>query len=168
VIERDLTLKIGDTLPAGTFLKAEETGPAFVDAGEVFAGKRVALFGLPGAYTGTCSTLHVPSFIRVAPALRDKGVDAIVCISVNDPFVMAHWGETTGGTAAGITFLADSDGSFTKAIGMDYTVPQSGFFGRCKRFSAFVEDGVVKQMNIEQQRGVCEMSAGETLLDQIA
>ncbi len=129
-------------------------------------GRKVAIFGLPGAYTGTCSTAHVPSFIRTAKGFAEKGVDEIICVSVNDPFVMKAWGEVTGATAAGITMLGDADASFTKAIGMTFDVPPLGFFARSKRYSALVEDGVVTQFNPETGPG-CEISAGEHLLSQL-
>lgn len=163
-----MTIEIGTPLPAATFLKVGESDVETVASAALFGGRTVAFFGLPGAYTGTCSTLHVPSFMRVAPALRAKGVDEIVCMAVNDPFVMKIWGDTTGGIAAGITFLADAESAFTKAIGLQFTVQATGLINRCKRFSALVVDGVVTQLNIEEERGVCNLTAGETLLDQIA
>jgi len=129
-------------------------------------GRKVVIFGLPGAYTGTCSTAHVPSFMRTAKAFADKGVDEIICVSVNDPFVMKAWGEATGATAAGITMLADSDASFTKALDLTFDLPQFGFFARSKRYSLLAEDGVVTRFNPEAGPG-CEISAGEHLLSQI-
>ncbi|UPH72332.1 peroxiredoxin [Abyssibius alkaniclasticus] len=163
-----MTIQPGDKLPSATFLQIGAAGPEPVASADVFKGKRVALFGLPGAYTGTCSTLHVPSFMRVAPALRDAGVDAIVCVSVNDPFVMKAWGEATGGADAGLTFLADADGGFIKSIGLDFTAPPSGLIGRSQRFAALVDDGEVKILNVEPSAGECNLSAGETLLAQMA
>ena len=162
-----MTVQTGDLLPQATFLQMGDGGVATVDSQNLFQGRRVALFGLPGAYTGTCSTLHVPSFIRVAPALRDKGIDAIVCISVNDPYVMKQWAADTGGSDAGITFLADAEGAFTKAIGMEFTAQATGLIGRCRRFSALVEDGRVTILNIEPKGGQCNLTAGETLREQI-
>ena len=155
----------GDTLPQGTLLQMTQDGPAAVDLAQYATG-RVAIFALPGAYTGTCSTQHVPSFIRTADQFRAKGVDRIVCVSVNDPFVMGAWAASTGADKAGLTFLGDADGSFTKAIGLDFDVPQSGFFGRSKRYSLLAEDGVVTRYNPETGRG-CEISAGEHLLEQL-
>lgn len=163
-----MTLQTGETLPEAIFLQIGADGPEPVASADVFNGRRVALFGLPGAFTSTCSTLHVPSFIRVAPALREQGVDAIVCVSVNDPYVMKAWGDASGGNASGLTFLADADGAFTKAIGLEFTVPPKGLLGRCKRFSALVENGVVKIMNLEPAGGECNMTAGETLLEQLS
>lgn len=161
-----MTLSTGDRLPAATFLEMGADGVSEIPSAEVFSGKKVALFALPGAYTGVCSTQHMPSFVRVADRMRAKGVDAIVCVAVNDPFVLQAWGEATGGAAAGIRVLADASGAFTKAVGQSFDLPSKGFFGRSKRYSALVEDGVVKVVNLEAGPG-CEVSAGETLLAQI-
>jgi peroxiredoxin len=126
-------------------------------------GRKVVVFGLPGAYTGPCSTIHLPSFIRTAAEFAKKGVAEIICIAVNDPFVLKAWGEATGATAAGITLLGDADGSFTKALKMDFTAPPLGLLGRSNRYAAVLDDGVVTQVNIDKP-GVCEMSTGEALL----
>ena len=119
----------GDTLPQGTLLQMTQDGPAAVDMAQYATG-RVAIFALPGAYTGICSTQHVPSFIRTADQFRAKGVDRIVCVSVNDPFVMGAWAKDTGAEAAGLTFLSDADGAFTEAMGMSFDAPPAGLFGR--------------------------------------
>ncbi len=161
-----MTIEVGTKLPEATLLRSGENGVEGVKLSETLKGRKVVIFGLPGAYTGTCSTAHVPSFIRTAKGFADKGVDEIICVSVNDPFVMKAWGEATGATAAGITMLADADGAFTRAIGLDFDVPQSGFFGRSKRYSLLAEDGVITRSNPETGRG-CEISAGEYLLAQL-
>ena len=124
----------------------------------------MALFAVPGAYTGVCSTRHVPSFIRVADALRAKGVDEIVCVAVNDPHVMLAWGDATGARAAGIRMLADAGSEFTGALGMAYDNPAAGMFARSRRYAMLVEDGVVRILNVEASPGQCEASAGEALL----
>jgi len=160
-----MAISVGDTLPEATLLQIGNEGPEPVELGPKLTGRKVVLFGLPGAYTGTCSTAHVPSFIRTKGDFDAKGVDEIICVSVNDPFVMKAWGEATGATEAGLTFLGDADGSFTKAIGMDFTAPPAGLHGRSKRFAMLVEDGVVKVLNEEASPGTCEISSGETLLD---
>ena len=161
-----MTLTVGEKLPAATLLKIGANGPEQVKLADVLAGRKVVIFGLPGAYTGTCTTAHVPSFIRTKAGFDDKGVDEIVCMSVNDPFVMKAWGEATGATAAGITMLADADSSFSKAVGQTFDVPHLGFFARSKRYSLLAEDGVVTQFNPEVGPG-CEISAGEHLLSQL-
>lgn len=162
-----MTISIGDTLPEGTMLVMGSEGPSSVELGEKMKGRKVVIFGLPGAFTGTCSTAHVPSFIRTKDALMEKGVDEVICVSVNDPFVMAAWAKDTGADAAGLTMLGDADGAWTAAIGMDFTAPPVGFFGRSKRYTLVAEDGVVIQLNIDENPGVCELSAGETVLEQL-
>jgi peroxiredoxin len=161
-----MTIAVGAKLPDATLLKMGDNGAEAVKLSERLKGRKVVIFGLPGAYTGTCSTAHVPSFIRTAKGFAEKGVDEIICVAVNDPFVMKAWGETTGATAAGLTFLGDADASFTKAIGMTFDVPHLGFFDRSKRYSVLVEDGVVTKFNPETGTG-CEISAGEHLLSQL-
>jgi peroxiredoxin len=161
-----MTIAIGSRLPEATLLTMGENGAEVVTLSDRLKGRKVVIFGLPGAYTGTCSTAHVPSFMRTAGKFADKGVDEILCVSVNDPFVMKAWGEATGATATGITMLGDADASFTKAIGLTFDVPHLGFFARSKRYSLLAEDGVVTQFNPETGPG-CEISAGEHLLSQL-
>jgi peroxiredoxin len=164
--DQDMTIAVGTRLPEATLLKMGDNGAEGVKLGDKLKGRKVVIFGLPGAYTGTCSTAHVPSFIRTAKKFAEKGVDEIICVAVNDPFVMKAWGEATGATAAGITLLGDSDAAFSKAIGMTFDVPHLGFYARSKRYSALVEDGVVTRFNPETGSG-CEISAGEHLLSQL-
>lgn len=161
-----MTIAEGSKLPEATLLQMGEAGAETVSLADKLKGRKVVIFGLPGAYTGTCSTAHVPSFIRTRNQLAEKGVDEVICIAVNDPFVMKAWGETTGATAAGITMLGDADASFTRAIGMTFDVPQLGFFARSKRYSLLAQDGVVTRFNPETGPG-CEVSAGEHLLSQL-
>ncbi|WP_128513892.1 peroxiredoxin [Tabrizicola thermarum] len=161
-----MTIAEGMSLPDATLLRMGDTGAEAVRLSDRLKGRKVVIFGLPGAYTGTCSTAHVPSFIRTAKQFAEKGVDEIICIAVNDPFVMKAWGEATGATAAGITMLGDADASFTRAIGMTFDVPQLGFFNRSKRYSLLAENGVVTKFNPETGTG-CEISAGEHLLSQL-
>lgn len=156
----------GSKLPDATLLRMGSEGPEAVSLAAKLKGRKVVIFGLPGAFTGTCSTAHVPSFIRTATKFVEKGVDEIVCIAVNDPHVMKAWGEVTGATSVGITMLGDADASFTKAIGMAFDAPGAGFFSRSKRYSLLAEDGVVTRFNPEVERG-CDVSGGEHLLSQI-
>ena len=153
----------GDTLPQGTLLQMTQDGPAAVDMAQYATG-RVAIFALPGAYTGICSTQHVPSFIRTADQFRAKGVDRIVCVSVNDPFVMGAWAKDTGAEAAGLTFLSDADGAFTEAMGMSFDAPAAGMFGRSKRYAMLVENGTITALEVEESPGQCSISGGESLL----
>jgi peroxiredoxin len=159
-----MTISVGDTLPDATLLIFGANGPEAVKMSDKLKGRKVAIFGLPGAYTGTCTSAHVPSFIRTKPEFDAKGVDEIICVSVNDPFVMAAWGKDTGATDAGITMLGDAGAEFTKAIGLNWTAEPAGFYDRSRRYAMYAEDGVVKVLNIEEGPGVCEVSAGETLL----
>lgn len=162
-----MTISTGDTLPDATLLRIGDAGPEGVNLSEKLKGRRVVIFGLPGAFTGTCTTAHVPSFMRTRDQFVAKGVDEVICISVNDPWVMKAWGEATGAEDAGITMLGDAESTFTKAIGMNFSAGAAGFVDRSMRYSLYAQDGVVKIFNPEPGRGVCEISAGETLLDQI-
>lgn len=162
-----MTISQGDTLPDATLYQMGAEGPEAVALSSLTKGRKVVIFALPGAYTGTCTTAHVPSFIRTRDQFAAKGVDDVICISVNDPFVMGAWGDSTGATHAGIKMLGDSAAEFTKAIGMDFTAPPAGLIDRSKRFSMLVDDGVVAILNEEGSPGECEISAGETLLDQM-
>ncbi|WP_317055980.1 peroxiredoxin [Roseovarius rhodophyticola] len=160
-----MTLSTGDKLPEASLLQLGADGPEAVSLSEKTNGRKVVIFAVPGAYTPTCHSAHVPSFIRTKDALAAKGVDEIICVSVNDPFTMKAWGEATGATKAGITMLSDADSSFTKAIGMNFDAPPAGLFGRSLRYAMVVEDGAVTVLNAEESPGVCETSAGETILD---
>ena len=159
-----MTLKTGDKLPEATLLRVGANGPEAVSLSLVTSGRKVVIFAVPGAYTGVCTTAHVPSFIRTKAAFEAKGVDEVVCISVNDPFVMKAWGEATGAAAAGISMLGDAESAFTSAIGMDFTAPPAGLIKRSARYAMLVEDGVVKVLHKEESPGACEISAGEALL----
>ncbi|WP_430450020.1 peroxiredoxin [Rhodophyticola sp.] len=162
-----MSIAVGDKLPDANLLRMGENGPESVSIGEKLAGRKVILFGLPGAYTGTCTTAHVPSFIRTKDDFEAKGVDEIICVAVNDPFVMQAWGESTGAGAAGLTLLGDAASEFTSAIGMDFDAPPVGFIKRSKRYAMYVEDGVVKVLHVEENPGVCEASGGEAMLAEI-
>jgi cytochrome c peroxidase len=165
--ETSMPIAVGDTLPPATFKKRADGALTDVASADVFAAGRVALFAVPGAYTPTCHVKHMPSFVRNMAALRAKGVDRVVCVSVNDPFVMEAWGEATGATAAGVYLLADADASFTKAIGLDFDGSGAGLGVRSKRYSMLVENGVVKALNVEDSPGEATCSTGEALLDQL-
>lgn len=162
-----MTISVGDKLPDATLLRIGAEGPEQVAIGPLVSGRKVVIFGLPGAFTGTCTSAHLPSFMRNKEAFAQKGVDEIICLSVNDPFVMQAWSDSTGAGEAGITLLGDSAAELTKAIGMDFTAPPAGLIDRSKRYAMLVEDGVVKVLNVEENPGVCETSAGETLLQQV-
>ncbi|OCX65846.1 thiol peroxidase [Thioclava sp. SK-1] len=162
-----MTIQQGDVLPGATLLVLGDEGPTAVSLGDKMKGRKVVIFAVPGAYTGVCTTAHVPSFIRTKDQFAAKGVDEIICVSVNDPFVMAAWGASTGATEAGISMLADPEAAFTTAIGMEFTAPPAGLISRSKRYAMLMEDGVVKVLHQEESPGTCEISAGEGLLDAI-
>ena len=159
-----MTIAAGSKLPDATLLKIGEKGPEQVKLSDLTAGRKVVLFGLPGAFTGTCTSAHVPSFIRTKAGFDAKGVDEIICVAVNDPFVMKAWGASTGATEAGLTFLGDAASEFTKAVGLAFSNPAVGFADRSKRYALYAEDGVVKVLHVEESPGVCEASGGESLL----
>lgn len=153
----------GQRLPQATLLRVGPDGPERVSLADRLAGRKVILFAVPGAFTPTCDSAHMPSFVRTANALRDKGVEEIICVSVNDAHVMRYWGETTGAAGAGITLLADADAAFTQALGLAYDNAAVGMLNRSRRFAMLIEDGVVTRFHLEQP-GVCEVSTGEAML----
>ncbi|KMW60614.1 Antioxidant, AhpC/Tsa family [Candidatus Rhodobacter oscarellae] len=155
-------IAVGDKLPNATLRRVGAEGPEAVEMGALTAGRKVVIFGLPGAFTGTCTTAHVPSFLRNKGAFDAKGVDEIICVSVNDPFVMQAWSESMGAEA--LTLLGDPASEFTKAIGMNWSAEPVGFIDRSKRYALYAEDGVVKVLNVGDAPGECEISAGETML----
>ena len=157
----------GDTLPDAKFGKMGADGPEVVDVNALGAGKKLAIFALPGAFTGTCSSAHVPSFIRTIDQFKAKGVDEVICVSVNDVFVMSEWGKQTGATAAGIHMLSDGDGSFTKAMGRAFSAPPVGLIDRSTRYAMIVEDGKITALQEEENPGVCDVSGGEALLEAV-
>ena len=160
-----MTITVGDKVPAGTLMLADSNGISDITMAERLAGKSVVIFGLPGAYTGTCSTAHVPSFIRTMDKFKAKGVDEIICISVNDVFVMKAWGEATGATAVGIVMASDPDASFTQALGLDFAAGFVRGAPRSLRYALHAVDGVVKVLNVDDNPGACSVSAGEGLLE---
>ncbi len=161
-----MTLEAGQRLPDAQLVAMGEDGPQSVSLSDKLAGRKVVVFALPGAYTGVCSTSHIPSFMRTAEAFAEKGIEEIICISVNDPFVLHAWGESTGAAAAGIAMLGDADGSFTEGLGMAFTAPPVGLYGRSNRYALVVEDGVITHANVDAP-GVCDLSTGESLLEKL-
>ncbi|MCR9126375.1 MAG: peroxiredoxin [Rhodobacteraceae bacterium] len=160
-----MTINTGDTLPEATLVQMGAEGPEPVSITEKAKGRKVVIFAVPGAFTPTCHAAHVPSFIRTKAQFDAKGVDEIICISVNDPFVMKAWGEATGAAEAGITMLADAQSAFTTAIGMNFDAPPVGLMARSRRYAMVVDDGTVSVLQVEEGPGVCEVSAGEAILE---
>ena len=159
-----MTIKVGDTLPAAQFMTMTADGPRPITSDEVFKGKKVALFAVPGAFTPTCSAKHLPGYVEQAAALRAKGIDEIWCVAVNDAFVMGAWGreQQAGGK---VRMLADGSALWTTALGLELDLVQRGMGVRSQRYSALIDDGVVKQLNIEAP-GKFEVSDAATMLAQ--
>ncbi|WGV14774.1 peroxiredoxin [Fuscovulum ytuae] len=162
-----MTISAGQTLPEATLIRMGANGAEQVSISALTKGRKVVIFGVPGAFTPTCHSAHVPSFIRTKDGFAAKGVEDIICVSVNDPFVMKAWGEATGASAAGLSLLADADSSFTKALGLAFDAPPVGLLARSKRYALYAEDGVVKALHLEESPGTCEISGGESLLKAI-
>ena len=159
-----MTIKVGDKLPDVQLTKATEDGPVPVQSGEYFAGQKVALFAVPGAFTPTCSARHLPSYVEKADELKAKGVDKIVGTSVNDAFVMQAWNKAQG--SDDIEMLADGNGAFAEAIGLTMDASGFGMGQRSQRYSMIVEDGVVTELNVEAP-GDYSVSGADTMLQQL-
>ena len=158
-----MAIKVGDKLPTATFTVMGADGPKPVSTEELFKGKTVALFAVPGAFTPTCSQRHLPGFKDKAADLKTKGVDQIACVSVNDVFVMAAWGKDQG-VGGDIAMLADGNGDFTKAIGLELDASRFGMGPRSQRYSMIVKDGVVTSLNVEQG-GEFRVSSADYMLE---
>jgi peroxiredoxin len=161
-----MTIAKGDSLPETTFRFMGPDGIESLSTKDVFAGKKVVLFAVPGAFTPTCHIKHLPGFIEMADEFKRLGVDSVVCVAVNDPFVLAAWEEKSGAKGK-VLFLSDGNAEFTKKIGMDFDGSGIGLGTRSKRYSMFVEDGVVKVLNTEDSPGVAEVSTAEKILEEI-
>ncbi len=159
-----MTIAKGDRIPDVTLVKATEAGPEKVQSGEYFAGKKVALFSVPGAFTPTCSAKHLPGFVENADALRAKGVDEIVATAVNDAFVLGAWNKASG--SPDITMLADGNGEFVEALGLTMDGSGFGMGKRGQRFSAILDDGVITELNVEAP-GDFRVSSAEHMLGQL-
>ena len=161
-----MTIAAGDRLPDATLTQVGANGPEQVALADKLKGRKVVIFGLPGAYTGTCTSAHVPSFMRVRGKLAEKGVDEVICVSVNDAFVMKAWADSQGIEDESIVMLADGNGELTRALGLSMDASGFGMGERSQRYSMLVKDGVVEQLNIEQG-GEFKVSSAEHLLAQL-
>jgi peroxiredoxin len=166
-----MTIQIGERLPAATLAEFIETategcalGPNTFDVAALAQGKTIAVFGLPGAFTPTCSAQHLPGYVKLADALKAKGVDEIWCVSVNDAFVMGAWGREQQATGI-VRMMADGSGVFTKALGLEFDLSAKGMGIRSKRYSMLVRDGVVARMNVESAG--FDLSSAEKMLEQL-
>jgi len=154
-----MTINIGDKLPEATFMTMSEDGPRPITSDEVFKGKRIALFAVPGAFTPTCSAKHLPGFRDQAEALKAKGIDLIACVAVNDVFVMKAWGESQQADGK-VLMLADGNGDFTRKLGLEMDASKFGMGSRSQRYSMVVNDGRVESLNVEQP-GQFEVSSAD-------
>ena len=159
-----MTLKAGDSIPAATLATMTEAGPKPLTTDEIFKGKKVVLFAVPGAFTPLCSGQHLPGYVKLAKEIKAKGVDTIACVSVNDVFVVGAWGKSQG--ADEILLLADGNAAFTKAMGLELDGTPMNLGIRSQRYAMIVDDGVVRSLNIEEGPGA-EKSGAKTMLEQL-
>lgn len=160
-----MTIKAGDKVPSATLMEMKGGAPQPIKTDDLLAGKKVVLFAVPGAFTPTCSAKHLPGFVQKADEIKKKGVDVIACMSVNDAFVMGAWGENQG-TGNKVMMLADGNGDFTRALGLELDGTKFGMGQRSQRFSMLVENGVVKKLNVEEG-GAFSVSSAEHMLQQL-
>jgi peroxiredoxin len=160
-----MTIKTGDKVPQGKFAVMSAEGPGSISSDELFGGKKVVLFAVPGAFTPTCSLKHLPGFAKEAAAIKAKGVDTVACMAVNDVFVMAAWGKSLVPDGS-VMMLADGNGEYTKAMGLELDATGFGMGLRSKRFSMIVDNGRVQQLNIEPA-GQFGLSSADTILEQL-
>ena len=160
-----MTIKVGDRIPSVTLTTPTADGPQAISTDQIFKGKKVALFALPGAFTPTCSAKHLPGFKQLAGEIKGKGVDVIACLSVNDAFVMRAWAEDQA-VGDDIAMLADGGAAFTDAVGLAFDASRFGMGKRSQRYSMIVDDGVVKELNVEEG-GEFRVSAADYLLAQL-
>jgi len=160
-----MSVKAGDRVPQGSFLRMTPEGPAPITTDEVFKGKKVVLFSVPGAFTPTCSNKHLPGFVEQYEAFKAKGVDAVACMAVNDVFVLDAWAKAKGAKDK-VLMLADGNGDYARALGLEMDASKFGMGMRSKRFSMIVEDGVIKELNVEAP-GEFKVSAAEATVCQL-
>lgn len=160
-----MTIKAGETMPAGKLTQVTKDGPQKIDAADFFKGKKVVLFSVPGAFTPTCDAKHLPGFVEKAAALKEKGIDTIACIAVNDAFVMKAWGKSQN-VDGKVEMLADGNADYTRALGLDFDGSGFGMGTRGQRFSLLVDNGVVRQVNVEE-KGEFRVSSAEYVLGQL-
>jgi peroxiredoxin len=160
-----MTIQVGERIPAATLKHMSKDGPANVSTGDLFSGKSVVLFSVPGAFTPTCHAKHLPGFVQQQSALRAKGVDTVACLAVNDVFVMDAWGKASG-AGEGLLMLADGNAEFTRALGLELDATGFGMGIRGKRFALVAKDGVVTHLNVEAA-GEFRVSTAEYVLGQL-
>jgi peroxiredoxin len=162
---REMTIKVGDKVPSATLMQMKDGSPQPVKTDDLFGGKKVVVFALPGAFTPTCSAKHLPGFVQHAADFKAKGIDAVACVSVNDAFVMGAWGDNQN-AGDKVMMLADGNGDFTHALGLEMDASRFGMGKRSQRFSMLVDDGIVKELNVEEP-GAFAVSSAEHMLGQV-
>ncbi|MCY4305140.1 MAG: peroxiredoxin [Aestuariivita sp.] len=162
-----MTICPGNLLPEATLMAIGENGPEPVSLAEKTKDRKIVLFGLPGAYTSTCTATHLPSIIRNIDKFKTKGVDEVICVSVNDPFVVKAWAESTGAEDAGITMVSDPSSAFTKSLDLAFNKPEIGFFNRSKRYAMLVENNKILLFHLEKEVSICDITGAEKLLKEI-
>jgi peroxiredoxin len=160
-----MTIKVGDKLPKAEFTTMTADGQQKLSTDAIFSGRKVVLFAVPGAFTPTCSMNHLPGFVQNVAAIKAKGIDTVACVAVNDVFVMDAWGKASGANG-NIMMLADGNGDFARALGLEFDLTQAGLGKRSKRYSMIVDNGVVKALNVEDKPGV-NVSGADTVLTQL-
>ena len=160
-----MTISKGDQIPDATLFSAQGEAGNTINLREKAAGRKLLIFGVPGAFTGTCSNEHVPDFLANYEAIQSRGVDEVICLAVNDPFVLSAWADATGLKNSGITLLGDCDGSFVRAAGLAFDAPDLGLKDRAKRFIMLVDDGIVEVLKVESNPGECRLTRGSEALD---
>ena len=158
-----MAIKVGDKVPSGTLGVMKPEGPGSISTDDLFNGKTVVLFSVPGAFTPTCSKTHLPGFVQNASAIKSKGIDTIACMAVNDIFVMDAWGKNAGADGK-VMMLADGNATYTKALGLDLDASGFGMGTRGQRFAMVVKNGVVQKLQVEPSAGQCTISGGESIL----
>lgn len=159
-----MTISVGNELPNATLIKMGADGPESVELASLTKGKTVLIFAVPGAFTPTCTNSHLPGYVNNAEAFYAKGVDAIYCVCVNDPFVAQAWGDMIGAEDKKITVFSDAASEFTKALGVDFDAPPAGLYGRSKRYALIAKDNKVTNFELEENPGVCQLSSAEHML----
>jgi peroxiredoxin len=158
-----MTIKVGDKIPSVTLRQVTPEGPKEITTDEFFAGKKVALFAVPGAFTPACSQRHLPGYVDKAADIKAKGIDEVACVAVNDAAVMGAWGKQQG-TEGKVSMLADGSGDFARALGLELDLTKNGLGVRSKRYSMLIDNGVVKSLSVEQQPGQVDASSAEAML----
>ena len=161
-----MTIKVGDKVPAGKFSIMKKDGPGMLSTDELFKGRKVVVFSVPGAFTPTCSREHLPGFVKQADALKKKGINTVACMAVNDVFVMDAWGKQSG-AGDKVLMLADGNGEYARALGLTLDATGFGMGTRGLRYSMLVDNGVVKQLNLEESAGQCKTSSADHILSKL-